>query len=147
MKTRITELLNIQYPIIQGGMMWVGRAELARAVHENMKQAMVAADETQTTLMLRTLRNTARVFKNDIAQQVVEIEARPGDTDFSELQPLVAGARGRERCIEAGDINDGIWTAGQVIGLINDIPTCEELISRMVKEAKETLQDRLASFE
>jgi nitronate monooxygenase len=113
-------------------------------VHENMKQAMVDADETQTTLMFRTLRNTARVFKNPIAQQVVEIEARPGDTDFSELQPLVAGSRGRERCIEAGEIDDGIWTAGQVIGLINDIPTCEELISRMVKEAREVLQDRLA---
>ncbi len=115
-------------------------------VHDNMKQAMVAADETQTTLMFRTLRNTARVFKNDIAQQVVEIEARPGDTDFSELQPLVAGSRGRERCIEEGEIDDGIWTAGQVIGLINDIPSCEELISRMIEEARGTLQDRLASF-
>jgi nitronate monooxygenase len=116
-------------------------------VHENMKHAMVAADETQTTLVFRTLRNTARVFKNDISNQVIEIEARPGDTDFSELQPLVAGTRGRERCIEAGDIDDGIWTAGQVIGLINDIPTCEELISRMAREAREALQDRLASFE
>lgn len=115
-------------------------------VHENMKQAMVDADETQTTLMFRTLKNTARVFKNDIATQVTEIEARPGETDFSELQPLVAGVRGRERCIEAGDINDGIWTAGMVIGVINDIPTCEELISRMVSEAKETLQQRLATF-
>ena len=115
-------------------------------VHDNMKQAMVTADETQTTLMFRTLRNTARVFKNDIAQQVVEIEARPGDTDFSELQPLVAGSRGRERCIEEGEIDDGIWTAGQVIGLINDIPSCEELISRMIEEARGALQDRLASF-
>ena len=116
-------------------------------VHDNMKQAMVDADETHTTLVFRTLRNTARVFKNDISQQVLEIEARPGDTDFSELQPLVAGTRGRERCIEAGEINDGVWTAGQVIGLINDIPTCEELISRMVTEAKEILRDRLARFE
>jgi nitronate monooxygenase len=115
-------------------------------VHENMKRAMVDASETDTTLMFRTLRNTARVFRNDIAEQVVDIEARPGDTDFSELQPLVAGTRGRERCIEAGDIDDGIWTAGQVIGLISDIPSCEELISRMVAEAKATLQDRLATF-
>ena len=59
----------------------------------------------------------------------------------------MAGSRGRERCIEAGDINDGIWTAGQVIGLIKDITSCEELISRMVNEAKEALQDRLAAFE
>lgn len=115
-------------------------------VHENMKQAMVDANETDTTLMFRTLNNTARVFKNDIAKQVVEIEARDGDTDFSDLQPLVAGARGRERCIEEGEINDGIWTAGQVMGLIDDIPTCAELIERMVREAKATLQSRLATF-
>ncbi|WP_166424649.1 nitronate monooxygenase family protein [Paraglaciecola sp. 20A4] len=115
-------------------------------VHENMKQAMVDANETDTTLMFRTLNNTARVFKNDIAKQVVEIEARDGETDFKDLQPLVAGARGRERCIEEGEINDGIWTAGQVIGLINDIPTCEVLIERMVAEAKATLQSRLATF-
>ena len=115
-------------------------------VHENMKQAMVDANETDTTLMFRTLNNTARVFKNDIAKQVVEIEARDGETDFKDLQPLVAGARGRERCIEEGEINDGIWTAGQVIGLINDNPTCEVLIERMVAEAKATLQSRLATF-
>jgi len=115
-------------------------------VHENMKQAMVRADETQTTLMFRSLNNTARVFKNDIAQQVVEIEARPGATDFGDLQPLVAGARGRERCIEDGEINDGIWTAGMVIGVIDDIPTCEVLIQRLVAEAKAAFQSRMATF-
>lgn len=115
-------------------------------VHNNMKQAMVDASETDTTLMFRTLKNTARVFKNDIAKQVVEIEAKDGDTDFKDLQPLVAGARGRERCIEAGDINDGIWTAGMVIGLIDDIPTCDVLIKRMVGEAKAALESRLATF-
>lgn len=115
-------------------------------VHENMKQAMVDADERQTTLALRTLNNTARVFKNKISEEVVRIESRPGDTDFKDLQPLVAGVRGRERCIEAGEINDGIWTAGQVMGLINDIPTCEELINRMVSEAEQALADRLSCF-
>jgi len=115
-------------------------------VHENMKQAMVSADETQTTLMFRTLNNTARVFKNDIAKQVVEIEAQAGDTNFGDLQPLVAGARGRERCIEDGEINDGIWTAGMVIGVIDDIPTCAELIERMVSEAKAVFESRMATF-
>ena len=115
-------------------------------VHQNMKQAMVDADENDTTLMFRSLGNTVRVFKNDIAKQVVAIEAQPGDTDFSDLQPLVAGTRGRERCIEQGEINDGIWTAGLVIGLIDDIPTCDELIKRMVSEAKAVLQSRLATF-
>ena len=69
----------------------------------------------------------------------MQIEAQPGESDFKDLQPLVAGTRGRERCIEAGDIDDGIWTAGLVMGLINDIPTCEELIQTIVKECRETL--------
>ncbi|NKI15876.1 nitronate monooxygenase [Spongiibacter sp. KMU-166] len=115
-------------------------------VHQNMKQAMVDADELQTTLMFRTLKNTVRVFKNSISEKVVKIEAREGETDFSELQPLVAGVRGRERCIEAGDIDDGVWTVGMVMGLIQDIPSCEELIQRMVKDCNETISSRLRAM-
>jgi len=121
-------------------------ATVEAPVHEKMKQAMVAADERQTTLMFRTLKNTARVFKNPISDEVAAIEAKPGDTDFSDLQPLVAGVRGRERCIEAGDIDDGIWTVGQVMGLIDDIPTCEELLQRMVNEAKEIMTSRFSKM-
>lgn len=116
-------------------------------VHDNMKNAMVGADETQTTLIFRTLKNTARVYKNEVTRQVLDVEVRPGETDFSELQPLVAGTRGRERCIENGEIDNGVWTVGQVMGLINDIPTCDELITRMVQEAEETLKSRLACFD
>ncbi|WP_101757900.1 nitronate monooxygenase family protein [Oceanicoccus sp. KOV_DT_Chl] len=112
-------------------------------VHENMKQAMVDADERATTLMFRSLRNTCRVFKNSISDEVVNIESRPGETDFSELQPLVAGVRGREKCIEGGDIDDGIWTVGMVMGLIDDIPSCEQLIERMVDEATAIINNRL----
>lgn len=112
-------------------------------VHENMKQAMVDADERQTTLMFRTLNNTARVFRNSISDEVTSIEAQPGDTDFKDLQPLVAGVRGRERCIENGDIDDGIWTVGMVMGLINDIPSCEELIQTMVEDCQDTIRQRL----
>lgn len=115
-------------------------------VHDNMKQAMVENDERQTTLMFRTLSNTARVFKNSVAEQVVQIEAQPGDTDFSDLQPLVSGARGKERCIEAGDIDGGIWGVGQVMGLIDDIPSCEELIHRMVAECDSVIRERLNSM-
>ena len=115
-------------------------------VHENMKQAMVEADERSTTLMFRTLNNTARVYKNPISEEVTRIEAQPGDTDFADLQPLVAGVRGRERCIEGGEIDDGIWTAGMVMGLINDIPSCEELIQTMVKDCREAIADRLQAM-
>ncbi|MES9968513.1 MAG: hypothetical protein ABW092_00665 [Candidatus Thiodiazotropha sp.] len=87
-----------------------------------------------------------RVFKNAIAKQVLEIEARPGETDFADIQPLVSGARGRDRCIEAGDLDDGIWTIGPVIGLIDDIPTCQELLNRRVSEARKILQSRVSAM-
>lgn len=112
-------------------------------VHENMKQAMVEADERQTQLILRSLNNSARVFKNSVTDEVVNIESQPGDTDFKDLQPLVAGARGRERCIEGGEIDGGVWTIGQVIGLINDVPTCEGLINNIVSDFKESVEKRL----
>ena len=115
-------------------------------VHENVKRAMVEADERQTTLIFRSLNNTARVFRNAIADQVVEIEGRDGKTEFSDIQPLVAGARGRENVLEAGDIDGGIWTAGMVIGLINDIPSCQVLLDRMVSEAEAIISQRLVGL-
>jgi len=121
-------------------------ATVEAPVHENMKQAMVAADERQTTLMFRTLGNTCRVFKNTISDEVTAIEAQPGDTEFSDIQPLVAGVRGRERCIEGGDVDDGVWTVGMVMGLIDDVPTCEVLLERMVSEAKDIMTNRVAKM-
>ncbi len=115
-------------------------------VHENIKQAIVDADERQTTLIFRTLNNTVRVFKNKVAEQVLAIEARDGQTNFADLQPLVAGARGREEVLESGHIDGGIWTAGMVIGLINDIPTCDVLLKRIVAEAREAVATRMGPF-
>lgn len=112
-------------------------------VHEKIKQAMVDADERQTALIFRTLNNTARVFKNKIAEEVLAIEAKDGATDFAELQPLVAGTRGRVAVLEEGDVDGGVWAAGMVIGLINDIPTCEVLLKRMVAEAREAVAVRM----
>lgn len=108
-------------------------------VHDNMKHAIVEATENDTALIFRTLKNTARVFKNSIAEQVIDIESQPGDTDFADLQPLVAGKRGYANCIVGGDMEGGIWTAGQVIGLINDVPSCQELLDTMVNEANQIL--------
>lgn len=114
-------------------------------VHENMKQAMVNATERDTALIFRTLHNTARVFKNAVSMEVIEIEARDGETDFNDIAHLVAGTRGRSAMAE-GDIDGGIWTAGQVIGLINDIPTCQELLDRIVSQAEEIIQARLGKM-
>lgn len=115
-------------------------------VHENIKQALVDADERQTTLIFRTLNNTVRVFKNKVSEKVLSIEARDGETDFAELQPLVAGARGREEVLESGNIDGGIWTAGMVVGLIDDIPSCEVLIRRIVAEAREAAAERVKTL-
>ncbi len=112
-------------------------------VHENMKQAMVDGDELSTTLMFRSLKNTVRVFRNSVSREVIKIESQPGETDFADIKDLVAGVRGRERCIEGGDIDDGIWTVGMVMGLIDDIPTCDQLIKRILTEYGEAVAQRL----
>lgn len=112
-------------------------------VHENVKQAMVRADERQTELILRSLRNTSRVFRNRVTDEIRTLEAQPGTT-FSDLRPLVAGARGRARVFEAGEVEDGgVWTAGIAMGLVTDIPSCAELVERLMAQARATIVDRL----
>ena len=111
-------------------------------IHENVKRRMVEASELDTALIYRTLRNTARVFKNGVAEQVLQIEDQPGDTRFEDIQPLVAGVKGRE-LFEDGDLERGIWSAGMVVGLIDDIPSCAELIARIVSDAEAIIQERL----
>ncbi|MDX1491487.1 MAG: nitronate monooxygenase family protein [Pseudohongiellaceae bacterium] len=114
-------------------------------IHDNVKQRMVEASELDTTLIFRTLRNTSRVFSNSIAKQVVEIEARDGETNFEDIAPLVKGVRGRE-LFEKGNTEDGVWSAGMIIGLIDDIPSCDELLSRIVNEAEQIIKGRLNSL-
>ena len=114
-------------------------------VHENLKQRMVEASELDTSLIFRSLRNTARVFKNTVAEKVVEIEAKPGATNFEDLAPLVAGVKGRE-VMDKGDLEYGIWTAGMVMGLIRDIPDCKTLVERIVADAQEIITARLGGM-
>ena len=113
-------------------------------IHENVKQKMVEATELDTSLIYRTLSNTARVFKNSVAEQVIEVESKPGATQFEDIQSLVQGAKGRE-LFDTGDLDKGIWSAGMIVGLIDDIPTCNELITRIVAEAEEIIKQRLLS--
>jgi NAD(P)H-dependent flavin oxidoreductase YrpB (nitropropane dioxygenase family) len=105
-------------------------------IHERIKQALVNASERDTRLILRTLHNTARVLKNAVSDAVVANESR-GCT-FEDIRPLVAGSRGRA-ALASGDPDGGIITAGQTVGLIDDIPGCAELIDRMIAEARERL--------
>jgi len=110
-------------------------------IHENFKQQMLENDERDTKLIFRTLHNTARVMKNSVSSEVVDIEGK-GGAQFSDVQHLVAGARGRN-AMDLGDPDGGIWSAGQVQGLINDIPTVKDLIDRIVTEAESIVKDRM----
>jgi nitronate monooxygenase len=109
-------------------------------IHRNFKQAMVDADERATDLIFRTYRNSARVAKNAISQEVVRLEGegRP----FQDVAHLVKGARGLEGLI-SGDTDHGIWSAGLVQGLIHDIPPVAVLIARVVSEAEAIIRERL----
>ena len=111
-------------------------------IHDNVKQKMIEATEMDTALIYRSFRNTARVFKNSVAEKVVEIEARPGETKFEDIQPLVQGVKGRE-LFDGGDLDKGIWSAGMIVGLIDDNPSCEDLVTRIVAEAEDILSNRL----
>lgn len=111
-------------------------------VHENVKKALVAADEHQSAIILRTLRNSARIYKNSVAQEIIAMEAR-GNITIEELAPLASGARGRT-VYETGDIEAGVWSAGMVAGLIHDIPSVKDLISRIVKDAEDIIRKKIA---
>lgn len=115
-------------------------------IHYNIKQALVAASERDTKLMFRTMKNTARVFRNAISEEVVATENRPGGCQFEDIRPLVAGVRGRA-ALESGEVNGGVVSAGQCIGLIDDVPTCADLLDRMVRECREHLDRSRAYFD
>jgi len=112
-------------------------------IHQKIKDTIVAATEQDTIHIFRTLNNTARVFKNKVAKEVVQIERR-GDAKFADVRELVSGVRGRT-VYETGDPDAGVWSAGVVMGLIKDIPSCEELINRIESEAEEII-GRMASL-
>ena len=108
------------------------------------KEQMVANDERQTDLIFRTLHNTARVMRNAVSQEVVQIE-RAGGAKFEDVAHLVAGTRGRD-ALANGDTDGGIWSAGMVQGLIHDVPTVKDLVDRIVAEAEALIRNRLAGM-
>ncbi|MDH4870623.1 nitronate monooxygenase family protein [Pseudomonas sp. BN515] len=103
-------------------------------IHEDIKAALAAGNERDTKLIFRPFNNTGRVFRNAVSEEVVEIERQAGST-FEDIRPLVAGARGRA-ALESGDVNGGLLWAGQTIGLIDDVPTCAELVKRIVTDCR-----------
>jgi len=118
-------------------------ATVEAPIHQKIKEHMAKpeVDETCTTIVLSSLSNSTRVFKNDVSLRINEIEKESGgDIDFSTIAPLAAGTRTKSMWQETGDFNDSMWSCGQSIGLIEDVPTCKVLMERMVGEAEQQIK-------
>jgi len=119
-------------------------ATVEAPIKQEIKEAIVKAKVTDTTHVFRTLKNTERVFKNPVVMKVREIEAaHPGD--FSKISHLVKGENYRVSFQETGDATTSVWSCGQSIGLIDDIPTCKDLMDKIVGEAEDIIRNRLMS--
>jgi len=134
--TQLAAALSLGACGINMGTRFMGTKEAP--VHQNIKQALVDGDENSTALVMRTLKNTERVYKNETAMKVLETEKQfPGD--FSKIAQWVKGENYRKSFQETGDINSSVWSCGQVMGLIESIPSCQELITSIMTEAEATI--------
>jgi len=113
-------------------------------IHDNVKAKYVENDERGSSLIFRNFHNTARVGKSDVSDEVVRRLKNP-DATFEDVRELVSGAAGKV-LLETGDLSKGVFWAGMVQGLIHDIPTCAELIDRIISEAETIFDQRLAGF-
>lgn len=115
-------------------------------IHENVKKAIVEADELQTSLIMRNLRNTERVMNNNAVKEIIRIEKEKGDAStIDDIRHLVTGTKGR-LVLQEGKMDEAAWSCGMVAGLIYDIPSCNELIQRIMTEAEDIISKRLANF-
>ncbi len=114
-------------------------------VHDNVKQALVKASELDTRLIMRALRNTERVLRNDNVDRLLEIEREKGrNLKIEDIHDQVAGIY--PKVMIEGDMSAGAWSCGMVAGLIRDIPTCKELIDRIMADAEKIIRQRLEGF-
>jgi NAD(P)H-dependent flavin oxidoreductase YrpB (nitropropane dioxygenase family) len=114
-------------------------------IHENVKNALVEGSERDTTHVFRSMKFTERVFKNDSARKVQELEKKfPGD--FSKIRHLVGGALYKEVFQTTGNLDRGVWSCGCCMGLIDSVVSCEQLLSEMVEEATDIIQGRLVNM-
>lgn len=113
-------------------------------VHENVKRQIVANDERSTQIVFREFHNSARVARNSISEEIVEISTRNGAT-FGDIAHLASGVRGREEVLKNGDMEGGMWWAGQSQGLIYEVASCTEVVGTIMRDAKEIITDRLSA--
>jgi nitronate monooxygenase len=119
-------------------------ATVEAPIHDAVKQLIVSNDERDTRLIFRKFHNTARVARTSVSEKVVEL-SQPEAAVFEDIRPYVSGAKGRV-ALETGDLDAGLVWAGQIQGLIHDIPTCKVLIDRIVADAEAIIKGRLGSF-
>lgn len=119
-------------------------ATVEAPIHDNIKQFIVANDERATNLIFRQFHNTGRVARNSVSDEVVARSLKPGAV-FEDVRSLVSGAQGRE-ALESGDLDKGLIWAGQVQGLIHDVPTCAALLATMISDAEAIITRRLAGL-
>ena len=114
-------------------------------MHDNVKEALVAASELDTELIMRPLRNTERVLSNGAVSKILEKEKALGDDiQITDIIDEVAGVY--PKIMQEGTMDAGAWSCGMVAGLIHDVPTCKELGERIVSDAEEIIKSRLSQF-
>ena len=115
-------------------------------VHDNVKAAIVAASELDTRLVMRPLRNTERTLTNPAVEKLLQKEKELGDKlEFKDIMEEVAGVY--PRIMQEGEMDAGVWSCGMVAGLVYDIPTCKELIDRIMKEAEDIIRNQLSTLQ
>lgn len=110
--------------------------------HGNVKQALIAHGERDTRLIMRSLRNSERVLQSRIVDKVLEIESK-GDTKIEDIMAYVSGLAGKQM-LESGEMERGVLAAGQSVGLVRDIPTCRELLDRIMAEAEGIIREKFS---
>merc|ERR1719261_2070488 len=112
------------------------------AIHANIKQALVDGDQTGTMTILRTMKNTERVYKNTQSMNAkAEEETKPGDINV--VIKYISGSLYKRSFQETGNTQDSVWSCGQVMGLIDDVPSVQTLVERIVADAHKTIDKRL----
>ncbi|MGW0039021.1 NAD(P)H-dependent flavin oxidoreductase [Gordonia sp. NPDC003376] len=114
-------------------------------IHPRVKEQLVANDERDTVMVFREFRNTARVARNAISERIRELGARP-DATFADVAELASGARGREQVLAKGNLDDGMWWAGQVQGLIDDIAPVQSVVDTILAEAEQMMSKILPGY-
>jgi nitronate monooxygenase len=114
-------------------------------IHQNVKDQIVRNSERDTVLVFRNLRNTARVARNSISEEIVEVSQRPG-AGFEDIAHLASGQRGRQNVLVDGDVEGGMWWASQSQGLIDSVGSCQDIVDAILAEAESVITDRLPGF-